>query len=243
MKLEQKKKWIKTRFGNVNENILGKINETKKIVWPDLSEEFIVKNRVLKYKMVSVPKYAKRIAEIYKNAIDEMVGNSEYEWHHNPEEIINRFNTGDWNFYGCFHEDKLIGIESMYIIRGQRTMQWVWGCVDPEFRGYGVWQNIGKFNDKLVEMSNAQMGIIWAATTHSYSQMTAESAGYKPIGCFVGSEFLGGSDGKYYRQNVIWYSKLYNEGLKYMQNWDDMKLTESASKLVEVTKELWTSDE
>jgi len=189
--------------------------------------------------MIDVLKNSERIAEIYQNAIDEMIGNSEYEWHHNSEEIINHFKTGNWNFYGCFYENKLIAVESMFIIRGQRAIQWVWGCVDPIYRGYGVWQNFGKYNDKLVEKSNAHMGIVWVATTHPYSQMTAESAGYKPIGCFVGGEFLGGSDGKYYRQNVLYYSKMYNEGLKYIQNWDDMKLTESAKKLVDTVKDLW----
>lgn len=242
MGLEHKKEWVETRFGDVDDKILGKIDEVKEIFWPNLEKEYLIKGRTLTYKMIDLDKYADRVAEIYKKAIDEMIGNSEYEWHHDPKEIIKHQQTGDWNFYGCFLEDELIGVESMFIIRGQRTIQWVWGCVDPKYRGYGVWQNIGIFNDEIVTLSNAQMGIVWVATTHPYSQMTAESAGYKPIGCFVGGEFLGGSDNKYYRQNVIWYSKLYGEGNLFKQNMDDMKLTDSARKLVESVKELWTQN-
>ncbi|MBS1643629.1 MAG: hypothetical protein JST36_01195 [Bacteroidetes bacterium] len=237
--LEQKNRWIKERFGNVNIDQLGNIRETKEIIWPNLIQEYEVAGRQLKYQMLDVHLHAPRIAEIYQNAIDEMVGNSEYEWHHDPKEIISHYNTGNWNFYGCFYENKLIAVESLFIIRGQRTVQWVWGCVDPVFRSYGVWHNIGKYNDQLVELSHAEMGLVWVATTHPYSQMTAEAAGYRPIGCFVGGEFLGGSDGKYYRQNVIYYSKLYNGGLNYLQNWEGMKLTDSAKKLVDTIKDLW----
>ena len=207
MGLENKKEWVETRFGEVEENILGNINDVKEIFWPNLEKEYQIKGRTLVYKMIDLDKYSNRVAEIYRKAIDEMIGNSEYEWHHDSKEVVSHYETGDWNFYGCFLGDKLIGVESMFIIRGQRAIQWVWGCVDPAYRGYGVWQNIGMFNDELLTLSNTQMGIVWVATTHPYSQMTAESAGYKPIGCFVGGEFLGGSDSKYYRQNVIWYSK------------------------------------
>jgi len=241
MGLEQKREWVETRFGEVKEEVLGELKEVKEIFWPDLKKEYLIKGRTLKYEMIELDKYADRVAEIYRKAIDEMIGNSEYEWHHDPEEIVKHYDTGDWNFYGCFLNDELIGVESMFIIRGQRSIQWVWGCVDPDYRGYGVWQNIGLFNDELLSLSNTQMGIVWVATTHPYSQMTAESAGYKPIGCFVGGEFLGGSDSKYYRQNVIWYSKLYGEGNIFKQSMDDMKLTDSARKLVESVKELWSN--
>lgn len=236
----QKKQWIKTRFGNVDEKILGQIKEVKEIIWPDLIEEYTVEGNILKYQMVKdIEESAERLAEIYRNGIDEMIGNSEYEWHHNPEEIIQKVRTGDWNFYGCYFKGKLIAVESMYIIRGQRAMQWVWGCVDPVYRGKGVWRHIGEYNDKLVQMSGAQMGIVWVVTTHKYSQMTAEKAGYRPIGCFVGGEFLGGCDGRYYRQNVIYYGKLYGDGAKHLQEWESMELTEKAEKLVNIIKELW----
>ncbi|MFC1717568.1 hypothetical protein ACFL6S_28160 [Candidatus Poribacteria bacterium] len=238
--LEQKKQWIRMRFGDIDEKILGQIKETGDISWPDLVKEYEVKGHAIKYQMVrDIGESAERIAEIYRNGIDEMVGNSEYEWHHKPEEIVKKVKTGDWNFYGCYSEGELIAVESMHIIRGQRAMQWVWGCVDPVYRGRGVWQHIGEYNDMIVQTSGAQMGIVWVATTHKYSQMTAEKAGYRPMGCFVGGEFLGGSDNRYYRQNVIWYGKLYGDGIKHLQEWGSMELTEKAEKLVKVVKELW----
>jgi hypothetical protein len=241
--LEQKTQWIGTRFGDIDEKILGQIEKVSDISWPDLVKEYEVNGHTLRYQMVrDIEKSAERIAEIYRNGINEMVGNCEYEWHHNPEDIISKVRTGDWNFYGCYLEGKLIAVESMYIIRGQRALQWVWGCVDPIFRGKGVWRHIGEYNDILVQMSGAQMGIVWVVTTHKYSQMTAEKAGYRPMGCFVGGEFLGGSDNRYFRQTVIWYGKLYGDGNRHLQDWGTMELTESAGKLVKAVQELWADD-
>lgn len=140
-----------------------------------------------------IEKSAERIAEIYRNGIDEMVGNSEYEWHHDSEEIIKKAKTGDWNFYGCYLDRELISVVSLHIIRGQRAIQWVWGAVDPVYRGKGVWQQMGVYLDLVTALSGAQMGFCWVATTHKYSQLSVEKAGYKPMGLFVGGEFMGGS--------------------------------------------------
>ncbi len=105
---EKRNKWIKTRFGNIDEKILGRIEEVKEISF----------------------------------------GNSELEWHHNPQKIIEMFWTGDWNFYG-------------------------------------------------------------------------------------------GSDNRYFRQNMIYYGKLYGDGLKHRQKWETMELTEKAGTLIKTVKELW----
>ncbi len=127
---EQRKQWIRTRFGDMDEKILGQIKEVRDISWPDLVKEYEIKGHTLKWQMVrDIEKSAERIAEIYRNGIDEMVGNS---------------------------------------------------------------------------------------------------------------EFMGGSDNRYYRQNVVYYCKLYGDGKKYLQKCDTMVLTEKAEKLVKVVKELWT---
>lgn len=238
---EKRKEWIRKRFGNIDEKILGKTEEVRDISWPEIIKEYEVRGKKLKYQMVrDIEKSAERVAEIYRNGIDEIVENSEYEWHHIPEEIIKKVKTGDWNFYGCYFEGKLISVVSLHIIRGQRAIQWVWGAVDPIYRGKGVWHHMGEYLDSVTEMSGAQMGFFWVVTTHKYSQMSAEKAGYKPMGFFVGGEFMGGSDNRYYRQNVIYYGKLYGDGKKHLQKCETMELTEKAAKLVETVKELWT---
>lgn len=105
----------------------------------------------------------------YWEKLNEMIGNSEYEWHHIPDEIIIKVRTGDWNFYGCYFEGELISVESIHIIRGQRAIQWVWGAVDPIYRGKGVWQPMNEYLDLVTEMSGAQMGFCFVVTTHKYS--------------------------------------------------------------------------
>ncbi len=233
-RLEQRKEWIGKRFGAVDERVLGAFSELPTIVWPQLERTYERGGKRLRYCRISpISSWAERVAQIYRSAIDEMVGNDEYAWHHHADQIVEREATGDWAFYGVFVDGHLIGVESMHIIRGQRTLQWVWGCVDPLYRRLGAWEFIGSFNDELVEKSGAEMGLVWVATTHKFSQLTAESAGYFPVGCFVGGEFLGGSDGRYYRQSVIWYAKHYHHGPERIPPYESMVLTDRARRLVE----------
>ena len=134
-----RKTWIKTRFGNIDASILGNVKDLKEIKWIDLVKSYQVDGRTLTYRMINeIDGSANRVAEIFMNGAYEMINNSEIEWHHRPAEIIEKVRTGDWNFYGCYWEGKLIAAESMHIIRGDRTMEWVWGCVDPVYRGMGV---------------------------------------------------------------------------------------------------------
>jgi len=238
----EKKEWIKKRFGNIDNNILGEAKNCPEIIIDqDYREYHKSKNGdILEYCIITdINKHASRIAEIYQNAVDEMVGNSSYEWHHDPKQIIDKVSGGDYFFVGCFMNEELIAVLSNYIVRGQRSIQIIWGAVDPVFRGNHVWGNFGPYTDKVCEKSKAERVFVWAASTHPWTQMTCEKAGFKPMGIFPGGEWLGGTDGKYYRQNVIYYGKLYNEGLKHMQSWDSMMLTDDCKKIANAVKEVW----
>ena len=242
--MTHRSKWIKQRFGNIDEAILGNTADLEDIVWVDLVKSYRVKGRVLIYGMIKdIRQSSERIAEIFRNGAYEMINNSEIEWHQNPEEIIKKVETGDWNFYGCFHNDKLIAAESMHIIRGDRIMEWVWGCVDPPYRGFGVWQHIGIYTDRVVEMSGAQIGSVWVVTTHKYSQMSVERAGYVPMGCFIGKRLYGGADSRYYRHTLIHYAKLYGDTDKHLQNWESMDLTEKAEEIMNTVIQFWKGRE
>jgi hypothetical protein len=237
--LEDRNKWIRQRFGNIDESVLGNIDELDEIAWPNLVETYEVKGKALTYRMISdIEQSAERIAEIFSNGAYEMIHNSEIEWHQQSDRIIEKVCTGNWNFYGCYLNGQLIAAESMYIIRGDRIMEWVWGCVDPVFRGSGVWRNIGEYTDKIVEKSGAQIGSVWVVTTHKYSQMALEKAGYVPMGCFVGKRLFGGADNKYYRHTLIHYAKIYGKGKKHLQNRESMLLTEKAAKLFNLVFEI-----
>lgn len=237
---DQRKEWVGRRFGNIDERILGNAEDLSDMVWVDLVKSYRVKGRTLTYGMVpDIETSAERIAEIFRNGAYEMVNNSEIEWHQHPKQIIEKAQTGDWNFYGCYLEDELVAVESMYVIRGDRTIEWVWGCVDPIYRGMGVWQNIGIYSDQIVQLSGAQVGSVWVVTTHKYSQMAVERAGYTPTGCFIGKRLYGGPDNRYYRATLIHYAKLYGSGKEHLQNWESMVLTEKAAKVVNLVRQLW----
>ena len=242
--LNQRSKWIKKRFGDIDEAVLGKVDDLEDMVWPDIVRSYEVRGNTLTYRLISdIETSAKRIAEIFSNGAYEMIHNSEIEWHHQPDEIIRKVKSGDWNFYGCYLDDELIAAESMSVIRGDLIMEWVWGCVDPVHRGRGVWQNIGVYTDEIVEKSRAQLGSVWVVTTHKYSQMAVERAGYIPMGCFIGKRLYGGADKQYYRHTLIHYAKLYVSGKAHLQNWESMHLTEKAAKLVNLTHNFWMENQ
>ncbi len=98
--IEEKKQWIRRRFGDINEKILGQIEEVDEISWPDVEQEFEVHGNYLTFRKIDdIEGSAERVAEIYRNGIDEMVGNIEYEWLHDPMGIIEKIRGGDWNIY------------------------------------------------------------------------------------------------------------------------------------------------
>ena len=211
--------------------MLGDVSEVREIRFPDIERAYTPKGKRLVYKMLHDPREYTRAAEIYRKSISEMCG-TENEWHHHPEQIQAMVNTNDWALYGCYDEGELIAVESMYVNRGQRSMQWVWGAVHPDHRGKGVWVHIGEFNDELVEQSGASFGRVWVVTTHNKSQLTAEKAGYVPMG--VDYQWLGGSDGKWYYQPVVWYGKLYGAARRHTFPSNHMVLTENTRKLKEI---------
>ena len=44
---------------------------------------------------------------------------------------------------------------------------------------------------------------------------------------------------QYYRQNVVYYGKLYGDGKKFIQKYETMELTEKAEKLFKTVEGLW----
>ncbi len=86
------------RFGEVDESILGRVEDVKEVVWPDIVREYQVKENALTYKMLSdIENYAERVAQIYENGYYELINNRRLEWHIHPEKIIEKVQTGDWN--------------------------------------------------------------------------------------------------------------------------------------------------
>lgn len=241
--LEEKQKWQKKRFGLLPNTRLGDASKLPEMEWPsNLSIIYMsCKQHLLEYRMCDVHNEAERIAEIYQRAIDEIYGNSEYEWHHSAEQIRARCSTGEYSIWGTYDltdEGKLIAVLSAEFIRGQRACHIIWGAVDPACRGRGVWENLGLFIDQLVEKSHAQYGIVWMATSHNLSQRMIEKVpGWRPVGFFLGGEHLGGTDGKYYRQNVVWYSKLYDQAPDASQSLKDMILTKAAARVAKAVLE------
>ena len=218
------------RFGYIPNDVLTPLGSLAEINFPNLKKSYEVKGNKLLYKKINnINKYARRIAEIYRNGIDEQAGIKHYEFHHNSEQIKEHRKTGDWAFYGVFKDNTLISVMSMFINRSMHYIQWVWGAVDPEYRGNGVWKYLGIFADKICELSGATYGRVWAATFHDLSLKTCEAAGYVPNS--VDLELLGGSDGLGYFQPVVFYIKIYKK--EHVLKKKDLVLTRRAKEIIE----------
>ncbi|MBI5443165.1 MAG: hypothetical protein HY900_18355 [Deltaproteobacteria bacterium] len=238
--LEHRRTWVRRRFGELGDTALGRREDLALIVWPELERSYEVRGSTFTYRrLTDIEARAERVAEIFRRGADEMVGNPEIEWHQDPRGLVERTRTGEWGLYGIFLGNELIGAESLHLIRGDAAIEWVWACVDPPYRGRGAVRRAGEFNDLVVAQSGAELGLVWVVTTHRYTQMAAEQAGYVPMGCLVGKRLYGGSDGRYYRHTLILYGKLYGEGKTHLQSWESMTLTPQASRLVEVVRGMW----
>ena len=233
--VEEKKQWDGVRFGRLEQTKLGDLStcvREEEMAWPDYIKTFVSKKGyTLLYKGVDTEREVERVAEIYRRGVDEMIGNSLYDWHLDANAIAERIRTGEFAIWGTYEDGQLIAVNSTEFIRGQRAVHWIWGAVDPAHRGKGVWENIGLYIDKVIELSRAQYGMVWMVTTHVLSQRMAEKAGWKPVGVFPGGEFMGGSDGHYYRHTAVWYVKVYGDAQKYVQARADMLLTPQADRV------------
>jgi hypothetical protein len=245
----QKKKWDGVRFGQLDHTHLGDLSNCvreEEMAWPDYVRTFVsTKGHTLLYKAVDVGKEAERVAEIYRRGVDEMRGNSLYDWHLDASDIRERVGTGEFAIWGTYEGGRLIAVNSTEFVRGQRAVHWIWGAVDPAHRGKGVWENIGLYIDTVIELSRAQYGMVWMVTTHVLSQRMVEKAGWMPVGVFPGGEFMGGSDGHYYRHTAVWYVKIYGDAVKHTQSPDDILLTPKAGRVAKVVLDQadWMCDE
>lgn len=247
--LEQKKKWDGVRFGQLDHTRLGHLSHCvreEEMTWPDYVQTFVSeKGHTLRYMPVHVNEEAERVAEVYRRGVDEMRGNSLYDWHLDASKIVDRVRTGDFAIWGTYDDGLLIAVNSTEFVRGQRAVHWISGAVDPAHRGKGVWENIGLYMDKVIELSRAQYGMVWMVTSHVLSQRMVEKAGWKPVGVFPGGEFMGGSDGRYYRHTVVWYVKVYGDAAKHVQSREDMLLTPMAKRVARAVMDDgdWTREE
>jgi hypothetical protein len=84
----------------------------------------------------------------------------------------------------------------------------------------------------MISKTGAQYGCAAVPTTHNVAQRALEEASWTPDGFLRGALFYGDNDGKYYRQNLIHYSKLFNDAQAFVQDTEDMVLTKDAANLV-----------
>jgi GNAT superfamily N-acetyltransferase len=247
--VEQRKRWDGVRFGRLEKTQLGDLSSCvreEEMGWPDYVRTFVSKKgHTLLYKGVDTEREVERVAEIYRRGVDEMIGNSLYDWHLDAKAIAERVRTGEFAIWGTYEDGQLIAVNSTEFIRGQRAVHWIWGAVDPAHRGKGVWENIGLYIDKVIELSRAQYGMVWMVTTHVLSQRMVEKAGWKPVGVFPGGEFMGGSDGRFYRHTAVWYAKVYGDAQKHLQARQDMLLTPQAERVANAVLDdkVWSFEE
>lgn len=137
--VDHKQAWDGSRFGYLHHTVLGSLQACtaeEALYWPEYDRTFVSqKGYSLLYKKVDVEREAERVAEIYRRAIDEMVGNSHYEWHHKAEHIRNAVRGGDYAIYGTYQGGVLISVNSLELFEviGRHT-----GCGAPFIQNIAV---------------------------------------------------------------------------------------------------------
>eukprot|EP01135_Chromosphaera_perkinsii_P006043 Nk52_evm3s385 gene=Nk52_evmTU3s385 len=247
---DERKTYDLKRFGSFKETKLGDQKEChpSSMQWPvDFEKEYTTrKGKTVVYKIMKVgecPKCtgADRIALIARKAFDELHGNSEFEWLHNPSEIKRRLASGEYAICGVYEKIPevhcreglpLIGILVGQLVKGERALHWLVGVIHPAHRGKGAWEFCGDFEDEVSKKVGVHFACARVPTTHTLTQQSHENAGFHIMGMWPGARFMGGSDGKYYRQNILHYGRLYGDGKAHQQHEDDMHLTEKAREFV-----------
>uniref|UniRef100_A0A6S8IF84 Uncharacterized protein n=1 Tax=Amphora coffeiformis TaxID=265554 RepID=A0A6S8IF84_9STRA len=217
-----------TKFGNVKDVPEGSLT------WPTDFTMRVESNKghVLEYKMVNVETEAERAAQIFQHASGEIQGNSKFDWHHSAPAIKAYVKNGQYSLWGTYENGQLMAVQSAELLPGQRGVRWVWGAEDPNARHHGIWESIGDFMNNMIAKTGAQYGSAAIPTTQNIAQRAVEEAGWMPDGFLRGALFYGDQNGKYYRQNLIHYSKLFNNAEQFVQDNEDMVLTNKAAKLV-----------
>ena len=238
--LSSRNEWNGKRFGNIPKEILGEQNQIKKMNWPDLEYSFTLLNKQILFKKINnIEEESNRISEIFKNSSDETIGNIDDDWVLNPKLIIKKLKFEELKYYGIYINNLLSGCILLQRKEGSQILVWHFGVIEPNSRKLGLWKHFGKYLDQITKLSNAHIAEGHAYTTHPYSQILLEKNGFKPYGFYPGSQFNGGSDGKFYRSSVICYFKMYGDALKYTLPNKNLILTESASLVVNSLENIW----
>ncbi len=82
---------------------------------------------------------------------------------------------------------------------------------NPEYRGQGLCRKFTKIIDKVVEKAGTELGIVYCATFHTATQKIFTEVGFEMQALLRGFVVANAGDGKYARDNVVLYTKLYNQ--------------------------------
>ncbi|MEI6308852.1 MAG: GNAT family N-acetyltransferase [bacterium] len=179
----------------------------RRLIWPAVDEEIAGGFRLRDLDWAS-PREIEEVARLHREAFPELFG-SVYEdilfpsrWSRWAEQWrIYRITEGEQQAATCFLTPSVqnMAVELSVLI------------TDPAFRGRGIARQFTRAMDRLISESGAECGTVLCATFHIATQKIIEELGFERIGELRGYVLANAGLGRYARDNVVMYAKMYNE--------------------------------
>jgi RimJ/RimL family protein N-acetyltransferase len=179
----------------------------RRLVWPAIDEAIAGEFRLRDLDWAS-PREIEEVARLHRVAFPELFG-SVYEdilfpsrWPRWAEQWrIYRITEGERQAATCFVTPSVqnMAVELSVLI------------TDPAFRGRGIARQFTRAMDRLISESGAEYGTVLCATFHIATQKIIEELGFERIGEMRGYVLANAGLGRYARDNVVMYAKMYNE--------------------------------
>lgn len=179
----------------------------RKLVWPAVDEAIAGGFRLRDLDWTSL-REIEEVAQLHREAFPELFG-SVYEdilfpnrWPRWAEHWrIYRVSEGERQAATCLLTPSVqnMAVELSVLI------------TDPAFRGRGIARRFTNVIDRLIGESGAEYGTVFCATFHIATQKIIEELGFQRIGELRGYVLANAGLGRYARDNVVMYAKMYNE--------------------------------
>ncbi len=179
----------------------------RRLVWPAVDEEISGGFRLRDLDWAS-SREIEEVSKLHREAFPELFG-SVYEdilfpsrWPRWAEHWrIYRVTEGERQAATCFLTPSVqnMAVELSVLI------------TNPAFRGRGIARQFTRVMDRLIGESGAEYGTVFCATFHTATQKIIEELDFLRIGELRGYVLANAGLGRYARDTVVMYAKMYNE--------------------------------
>ena len=184
--------------------------EDRRMVWPPVDEMIAAGIRVRDLDWQS-EEQIEQVSRLHRQAFPELFGGL-------YEDILfpGRWSrwAEHWRIYTATEDERLAAACVLTPSVQNMAVELSVIVTDPSFRGRGIARQFSRLIDRLIEQSGAEYGMVFCATFHIATQKIMEELGFQRIGELRGYVLDNVGKGRYARDTVVMYTKLYGEASK-----------------------------